>query len=51
MLDSLQLLSLSLIVAKEVAILTGVDVFVDLQQEPLAELKCLIKKIKKDSYH
>lgn len=40
-LDSLQLFSLSLIVAKEVSILTGVDVFMDLQQEPLAELKRL----------
>lgn len=40
-LNSLQLLSLSLIVAKEVSILTGVDVFMNLQQEPLAEFKCL----------
>lgn len=40
-LDSLQLLSLSLIVAEEVSILTGMDVFMDLQQEPLTELKCL----------
>lgn len=42
-LDSLQLLSLSLIVAEEVSILTGVHVFVNLQQEPLAELKRLRK--------
>lgn len=40
-LDSLQLFSLSLIVAEEVSILTGMDVFMDLQQEPLTELKCL----------
>lgn len=40
-LDSLQLFPLSLIVAEEVSILTGMDVFMDLQQEPLTELKCL----------
>lgn len=39
--DLLQLFSLPLIVAEEVSILTGVNMFVDLQQEPFAELKCL----------
>lgn len=40
-LNSLQLLPLSLIVAKEVSVLTGVDVLMNLQQEPLAEFKRL----------
>lgn len=40
-LNSLQILSLSLIVAQEVSILTGVDVLMNLQQEPLAEFKSL----------
>lgn len=40
-LDSLQVLPLPLIVAKEVSILTGVDMLMNLQQEPLAEFKCL----------
>lgn len=41
MLNSLQFLSLSLVVAEEVSILAGVHVFVNLQQEPLAEFKRL----------
>lgn len=39
--DSLQLLPLPLVVAQEVPVLAGVHVLVDLQQEPLAELKRL----------
>lgn len=50
-LDSLQLLSLSLIVAKEVSILTGVDVFMNLQQEPLAELKCLMRGLSLNKFN
>lgn len=38
---SLQLLSLSLVIAEKVSVLTGVDVLVNLQQEPLAEFKRL----------
>lgn len=41
--DSLQLFSLPLIVAQEVSVLAGMDVLVDLQQEPLTELKGLKK--------
>lgn len=39
--NSLQLLSLPLVVAEKVSILTGVNVLVNLQQEPLVELECL----------
>lgn len=38
---SLQLLSLPLVVAKKVSVLARVHVLVNLQQEPLAEFKCL----------
>lgn len=49
--DSLQLLSLSLIVANEVSVLTGVDVFMNLQQEPLTELKCLMRDSSINKYN
>lgn len=39
--NSLQLLSLPLVVAKKVPVLARVHVLVNLQQEPLAEFKCL----------
>lgn len=39
--NSLQVLSLPLVVAKKVSILAGVHVLVNLQQEPLTEFKCL----------
>lgn len=39
--NSLQLLSLPLVVAEEVSVLAGVNVFVNLQQEPLVEFEGL----------
>lgn len=43
MFDSLKVLSLSLAVAQEVPKLAGMDVLVDLNEEPLTELESLRK--------
>jgi len=43
MFDSLKVLSLSLAVAQEVAKLAGMDVLMDLNEEPLTELESLRK--------
>lgn len=46
--NSLQLFSLLLVVAEKVSILAGVNVLVNLQQEPLAEFERLKESLFRD---